>query len=421
MTGSNDPGRFPRVLILTNNRLQRLTAGGIILATLFSDFPVENLFVVHTDITPGGPEGYLEARLTRLKPRLAALPKLLWRFLSSAIGNPSDLSRADITNATLQSCRFRLTEPLMAEIMAFGPEVIYAWVGDSLWARLLEDFVDELRLPYVIHFMDNHYETPVMGRLSKSAHEDFRKNLRRMVAGAERIFTISEAMGLAYERFFGKPFEVFHGVIEKDGWSFPPERSASEFSLVFTGSLETGQLNGLRAVAEAVEAINRKGRPIELVLYLTEYYEQRAKSELLGFEQVKFRRHPESSHLRPALVDSDLLVLAYGFDASTIGYYRYSFATKTVPYMLSGRCILAYGPAEIEPISYLERGGWAYVVSEESVATLEEAILKLMDNPDLRNRIARNAYDAGLDEHDLSVHASRFHASLAEVAGHGMR
>jgi hypothetical protein len=111
-----------------------------------------------------------------------------------------------------------------------------------------------------------------------------------------------------------------------------------------------------------------------------------------------------------------MLVLAYGFEKSCVEYYRYSFATKVVPYMLSGRCILAYGPPSIEPIAYVKRGGWAEVVSKQGIEELERSIEALMDSPDKCQRLARSAYEAGFEEHDLEENAGRFLVAMADVA-----
>jgi hypothetical protein len=111
-----------------------------------------------------------------------------------------------------------------------------------------------------------------------------------------------------------------------------------------------------------------------------------------------------------------VLVLTYGFEKSCVEYYRYSFPTKVVPYMLSGRCILAYGPLSIEPIAYVKRGGWAEVVSEQGVKRLARSIEALMDSPDKCQQLARSAYEAGLEEHDLELNSGRFLAAMADVA-----
>lgn len=410
---------FPRVLSLTHNKIQPYTGGGAVLGTLFSQLPPENVFFLHTDDTDVGRSEYAEHYLEHasLRPRLSAALALPGRFLRAALHAPLTLRKADLAQLAIQSCRFRLPDEVDARIREFQPDVIYSWVADAIWARLLETCVTRYRVPCVIHFMDNHVELQGDTPLQKAVHDEYRRNLSRVARGASRIFTISPAMATAYAERFGKPVETFHGVMESKHWPWSePPVQGDPFTLAFTGSVESGQLNGLRTVSEAVERLAASGRSTRLVLYLTEFYERRVREALGEKRTVEYIRHPDLPGLRPALQSADLLLLAYGFNEECVQYYRYSFSTKTVPYMLSGRCILAYGPRSIEPIAYPERGGWAHVVSEEGVAGLQEAIARLMDDPQRRRKLAHAAYVAGVEEHDLETNARRFVRSLSQVA-----
>jgi hypothetical protein len=84
--------------------------------------------------------------------------------------------------------------------------------------------------------------------------------------------------------------------------------------------------------------------------------------------------------------------------------------------MLSGRCIIAYGPKAIGPIAYAAQGGWAAVVDEPSVPALAARIRALADASGERDRLSAVAYHAGLEEHDLMRNATRFTKSLLALA-----
>ena len=109
-------------------------------------------------------------------------------------------------------------------------------------------------------------------------------------------------------------------------------------------------------------------------------------------------------------------MLAFGFDKQTINYYRYSFATKIVPYMLSGRPIFVYGPDEIEPVRYAIKGGWASVVREHDSKLLINTINKLISDKDERDNLAKRAWVAGVAEHDLYSNVNRFKNSLSKIS-----
>ena len=406
----------PRVLVLTNNRVQPFTGGGVVLTTLFHRFPRENLFVLHTDVTEGATGGYAEHRLARIRFPWSNLRSLLAMLARATVRLSRSTRKADLVDLVVQNCEFHLPPEVDARIREFRPDAIYAWAGDSLWCRLVETCARRYRLPYVIHFMDNHVELSGTNPIQAIVHAAYRRNLTRVVAKAAKIFTICNAMGVAYRARFRKEFASFHGLVDSEAWTWPgPAPRAGVFTLAFTGSLESGQLKGLRDVAAAVDRLARSGRRIRLVLYLTEFYQHRARAAFAEFENIDYVRHPDAAGLRGALQSADALVLAYGFDRQTIEYYRYSFATKVVPYMLSGRCILAYGPSAVEPIAYVQRGGWGEVVSDQGIDKLEAAIVGLVEAPDRCHRLARAAFESGRTEHDLQASSARFVREMHEV------
>jgi glycosyltransferase involved in cell wall biosynthesis len=184
------------------------------------------------------------------------------------------------------------------------------------------------------------------------------------------------------------------------------------FEVAFTGSIESGQLEGLLDVAHAVERLSGEGAAVRLVLYLTGDYKRRVEGHFAAFKAVEIRPHPPADGLRAALAHADALILAYGFTPRTIEYYRYSFPTKLVPYMLSGSPILAYGPASIAPIDYVVKGGWARVLTTKSPDALAAGLRDLMRSPDDRLRLGRLAHAAACREHDQTIVAAQFREYL---------
>jgi glycosyltransferase involved in cell wall biosynthesis len=148
------------------------------------------------------------------------------------------------------------------------------------------------------------------------------------------------------------------------------------------------------------------------VLYITEDYRRRVQGYFTALKGVEIRPHPPAEGLRAALALADALILAYGFDPRTIEYYRYSFPTKLVPYMLSGTPIVAYGPAAIAPIDEAVKGGWASVLTTKSSDALATELRGLMGNPGDRLRLGRLAHAAACREHDQSIVAARFREYL---------
>lgn len=429
---------FPKVLMLCHDTIQSFTGGGATLRGLFSAFPPEKLFSIHND--ENAPEtSRLGAsyRLTNddvqyfqpinLAHALSKSGRRRARFgpakRESSIADEKNIGastssakgiRSGLRSIISQAAYFRFPAAVFAALREFRPDLLYGWIGDPLWCRTVTRLAAQLRLPYVVHFMDNHVGLePHPGYAGKLSARLFRHQVDRTVAGAAVVLAISDVMAAAFAARWQRPVQAFHGVMSTQDWPRPTARIANPvFEVAFTGSIERGQLLGLIDVASAVEQLCNRGVAVRLVLYITDYYRERVGERFTAFKHVVIRPHPVAERLRAALVQSEALILAYGFDQSTIDYYRYSFPTKLVPYMLSGIPILAYGPASIAPIDYVLTGNWAKVITVNSVERLAAGLLELVRHPAERIRLGALAHEAGRSEHDQSVVAPRFAQAL---------
>jgi glycosyltransferase involved in cell wall biosynthesis len=419
----------PRVLLLCHDTIQPFTGGGATLRALFSAFPADALFSIHNDSHTidrariGTAHRVAPDEVHYMQPLNAArtVGRKIARARSTTAGaadtdvaaspSPGGLPIASGLRTLLDhACVIRLRPDVLSAIRAFNPDVLYGWLGDPLWGRSMVRLAAEIRVPYVIHFMDNQVGLPGGGSWTArlGAHL-FRRQVDHAVAGAAGVIAISDAMADAYGRQWRRPVEVFHNVLDSKGWLPPdPREPNAVFELAFTGSIESGQLEGLLDTAHAVERLRGEGAAVRLVLYVTDDYKRRVQGDFAPFKGVEMRPHPPAEGLRAALVQADALILAYGFDPRTIEYYRYSFPTKLVPYMLSGTPILAYGPPSIAPIDYAVKGGWARTVTAKSPDALASELRDLMRSPGDRLRLGRQAHQAACREHDRSIVAPRF-------------
>jgi len=415
-----DNNKTPKVLVLAQNKIQPFTGGGVVLSNLFGQFPEDKLLFFHRDQEYGVTTAYQEHQLVWhwLRADINAMVMIFVKWFIQVLFYKKKMHFRDFSRLVAQSCYFQFPKNIDEMIRRFQPDVLYCWASDSLWAETAYRVAERYTLPYAIHFMDNH-----LGKQSETAFEYatdalFQKRLNKLVKNAVSIYTVSKSMGEAYKRLWTKPYEVFHGTIDSSTWPLPNPmpNSNNGFNIVFTGSIEHGQLAGIKDVANAIESLRNKGINIHLALYLTERYMQFAKTVLSSYNCVKFIPHPNFSSLRNELSKADLLLLAYGFDIQTIDYYRHSFSTKIVPYMLSGRAILVYGPSEIEPVKYARRGSWAEIVDTDNKAVLISKIEKLMNDSSRREQLSISAWMVAKKDSDLNSNAQRFRKSLIRIS-----
>ena len=415
----NNKKPFPKTLVLCQNKINQFTGGGVVLSNLFGEIPPERLMFFHNDIDYLGESSFVEKRLNWrwLRFNLFNLIEIFFRWLVAFLFFFKKSSLKDFKNILIQSCYFYFPKDIDQQVKQFGPEVLYAWCSDILWAETIKSVAKRYDIPYVIHFMDNHVGLDPKSTFEIATFPVFKRELGQLVDKSIVLFTISESMGKSYQKLWGKSYEVFHGLIESNKWPLTKIHPLKkrDFKVAYTGSVEHGQLLGLKDVAIALEKLIDNGIKIKLFLYLTPIYAQSVESSLGSFKCVEIKSHPDFSSLRKELIKADLLLLAFGFDEQTINYYRYSFSTKMVPYMLSGRPIFVYGPDEIEPVQYAIRGGWASVVSENNVEAVFKALKELISNKNFRESQAKKAWIEGIKEHDLYLNANRFENKMLGI------
>jgi glycosyltransferase involved in cell wall biosynthesis len=155
---------------------------------------------------------------------------------------------------------------------------------------------------------------------------------------------------------------------------------------------------------------------IQIILHLTSAYKASVWPRINKHRFVSIVEHPSFSDLKHVLSDLDLLVSLYGFGADSSAYYKYSFATKIVPYMLSGTPILVYGPAEIEPVEYARAGNWSILIDIRSRKLLADSVNDFLDKPEDKQDMVIRAWESAVKNHDLNSNALKFQSVLKDVS-----
>ena len=425
---------LPKVLLVCDGTIEPFSGGGATLGSLFSLFPPANLFSVHGEMHAPAKSriahtitldsgairyvlgvGYI-LRALRSWRQHQTEPVVLAKNSTDTVVNENKC-KIEMRNLLAHFSRYEITSGDIERIVKFEPDLIYGWAGSPAWMRLVKELADRLRLPYVVHFMDNHIGVRADYRVGKIANQLFRRQVDQLVSEASSVLTISRSMSVAYGARWKINAQVFHAVMSTTKWPIRiPHSKNGEIELVFTGSVGDAQLTGLVDIAKAVKILNSEGWKFRLVLYITDYYRSKIGACFDRFTCVTLRSHPETDQLRTVLCQADALVLAYGFKQEHIDYYQYSFPTKLVPYMLSQSPIIAYGPETIAPISYVLQGGWGIVVTNRSIEMLANSIRRIVTEPSRCARFGELAREAARREHDQTETASRFAKCLFDVA-----
>lgn len=106
------------------------------------------------------------------------------------------------------------------------------------------------------------------------------------------------------------------------------------------------------------------------------------------------------SEVEKTLKEYDLVLFVESFVKKYRNTAYLSFSTKVVDYLASSRAIVAVGPSDSAPISYLEENDAAIIVSE--INKLEEKLRFITNNPDIVSEYALKGFQIGEKNHDIA-------------------
>ena len=277
-------------------------------------------------------------------------------------------------------------------------------------------------LPLVVHAMDD-WRTHIYakGLLSAPRQRFMRDIYRKLVVNARLRLGICQFMCDAYEREFKLPFLAFQNTIDISKWaefSKTDVSAGAEFKIVYAGSiLPFAQLQGLKDVCAAVAGLRKGGRAVRLDIFSPAFMATPFRCELEIDDGISLNDPiPDRDTYFKRLCEADLLVLPVNFDARSIRFIRCSMPSKIPECLLTGVPILVYGPKETAQVDYALRDGWGFVVTKRGVSGLTEAIGKLADDTDLRQRLAAKARKLAVEKHDSRIVRDGFQAELRRAA-----
>ncbi len=258
-------------------------------------------------------------------------------------------------------------------------------------------------------------------RLETMDADQFRKmntDLRYLFAKSAVNFAISDGMARAFGKRYGVNFEVAHNGVDPEAWPQKALKKKKKVVIRYAGSLAPDTTkDSVAAVARTVSNLARRNVSVCLEGRTQSYWMPTQGKALNKMKAVSFATSNfDEQAYRQWLSDADILLVAYNFDEATRRYLKYSFANKVPETLAAGAAILAYGPGELETLDYLRRSEAALVITEEDEATLENAILSLIDDPAEREALGHAAREYAFVHFDFKSMKEKFRGSLIQAA-----
>ncbi|MEN8136794.1 MAG: hypothetical protein ABFS18_14870 [Thermodesulfobacteriota bacterium] len=372
-------------------------ATGSLLATLFNDWPPENLLQISTiipedEITSSYTQYFRPKSGSNIPPPLGAI------FHRTKFADLYCLNWKNLLNTVRQF------EPDLLYTRIVGHPLFFTDIGCKL-AR-------NLKLPMACHIMDD-YE-----RLFAASPNPFERyivkpifahRLREILNLSNLNFAISSKMAKAFSKRYKSHFISLHNGIDPSLWSSSKTKKTNTnidrniFRIVLAGSLAQEKEGAVAwPLAQAVNSLNSQGEDqYELVLNVQDCYLSFARRIAGKYEGIKVQGYLPTQAYRHLLQQTDLLVLARNFDKKSKAYTEYSFQNKLPEYMVSGTPILCIGPSWENSVQFLQNHSAGKVVTDANPEKIGAAIKELNSNAQKGRQYAEHARQIALSEFDI--------------------
>jgi glycosyltransferase involved in cell wall biosynthesis len=261
------------------------------------------------------------------------------------------------------------------------------------------------RLPFYPYFHNTYLDGP-----SRRLAQWFE---RHVFQNSPVVFVMSEGMRLHYERTYpGVRFEplvhTFHEPIPEFA---PPPPPSSPVRLAFLGNLNDSNVDAARRL---VEVINQCP-DCTLTTYSATPDWFFAKAGVRGPRVTHTR--VAYDQVQAALASHDVLLLPHGLTGGMSQVeYDTIFPTRTIPYLISRRPILAHTPPDCFLTRWLRKHDCAELVDRPDHQALRDALDRLCHDQARREQLVRNALVAARQFYGPAV-AADFRHQLRDASG----
>lgn len=437
---------YPRVLIVVKSQINDVDSTGMSLRNWFHGWPKNSIAQIYSGVPGKGAEmigcsfqlGIDERRLGRLffglkrsalgqsaspygmsESRAGASRGVLRRIYSA-------LSRR-IGQVLIESGLWELLFPprisaeLGAWIEQFKPDVIFAQGCDISFMRLPVLIAKERKIPICFDVVDDWvatlYRRSILSPLVRPAVSE---SFRKMLECSPLCYAIGPTMSKEYAMRYGVEFKVLMQCADQS--RYPSEATRHELHwrtvrVIYSGSLALDRWRGIVELSNAALALSRRGLMLTIDVYAP--YVPPEAASLEGCFAVALHKSVPDSEMPQLLASADILFLPESFDGAIRSYTKLSVSTKAHLYMMSGRVALVYGPPEIGTVEYAKISGWGYVVDEQSVEALAEAVERIANEPELRASLTERARQTVEKNHSDAVVREQLRRDLLSVVMKG--
>lgn len=300
----------------------------------------------------------------------------------------------------------------------FKPDILYLQVTTRDALLFGSQLIDYLKVPSVIHVMDDWPETiSSTGLFKKYWHNKIDKEFKSLLAKVDLCLSISDSMSAEYFKRYGRKFHTFHNPIDVSMYKKPDwikKMSDGKARMLYLGRIGIANKHTILRFAKSLSRFSVKMGGIELDIYTSDIDTPEAR-RLRCLYGVNL--NPAVSHIKvPGLLSEyDILLLPLDFKKSGLKYAMYSIPTKASEYMASGVPILACAPAETAIAKFLHQHKCGHCLSDLDPQKIEDSIKLLINDKEYRSLLSSNATTIAFDKFNTNKVREEFQSLISSL------
>jgi glycosyltransferase involved in cell wall biosynthesis len=270
------------------------------------------------------------------------------------------------------------------------------------------------RLPLYVYEFDTYShmwlnpQTRFLGRLLEPI----------MLKRAAGIIVTNESVRDLLRDRYGVDSHVIHNPCDLSAYNQerPAASNDGEVEVVYTGAVYEAHYDALRNLVKAIDLL---GRPhVKLHLYTTFPQDKLAAEGIRG--PVVFHGHLPIFKIPAIQQQADVLFLPLAFTSPYPELIRVSSPSKVGEFLASRTPVLVHAPPDSFIARYFRQHDCGLVVDRDDPSVLAEGLKRLLDEPQLGQRLAANARERAVADFSLTVAQTKFASimglSLASAA-----
>lgn len=289
----------------------------------------------------------------------------------------------------------------------FQPDLMVTFVKSAPQYYLTIKYLREnYHIPLFSWIADDEYTTLVR----KNAKESI-ENLRYIIRESAMVRGCSQPICDHYNAQFGCAATPLY-----KGCELPipvKDRVHKPIQITYAGNLLYGRLETIEKIAECVERMGEKGKPVVFTIF---------SNTLLSPEETRFFRHKKFTlymgqqsypMVKQKLAQADVVVHAESFEEKQIIKTKYSFSTKIIDCLQSGSVLLTVGPKELASVAYAKQIPGSCVIDD--LKSLQSRLEDMLSDEKMLVRRAEESRAYAKTHHDKKANAAELKSSLERI------